>query len=92
MLDALLSYHIIPFVKGTSSMLEVGKTAIAGTGNPKETVSFTKNKDGSVTVTDLQGHDAKVVKADLDAGMGVVHGIDKVLMNGEGGCFRACIP
>ena len=85
MLDAILSYHIIPHVKGTSSRLEVGKPAIAGTGNPKETVQFTKRKDGSVIVTDLQDNEAKVVKADMDAGMGIVHGIDKVLMNGEEG-------
>jgi len=81
MLDAILSYHIIPYVKGTSSRLEVGKPVIAGTGNPKETVEFIKGKDGSVIVTDLQDNEAKVVKADMDAGLGIVHGIDKVLMN-----------
>jgi uncharacterized surface protein with fasciclin (FAS1) repeats len=46
------------------------------------TVSAAKS-GGKVIITDAQGNKATVVKADIKAGSGIIHGVDRVLLGRE---------
>jgi uncharacterized surface protein with fasciclin (FAS1) repeats len=79
-LTGILTYHV---VEG-----EVPAADVAGLdGQPVTTVNgatFTVNvgDDGAVTLTDAAGNEVAVVQTDVEAGNGVIHVIDGVLLPG----------
>ena len=74
-LKSILTYHVVAG-KVMSSDLTDGQKVKTVEGD-ELTVGI---KDGKVTLTDANGGVVNVVKADLDAGNGVIHVIDGVLM------------
>lgn len=70
LLKTICKYHIVPFGKTQSKDLPELKFAVTMQG---EEIHFSKDKS-------LQVNDATVVQTDLNAGNGVVHGIDRVLL------------
>jgi hypothetical protein len=62
--------------------------AVSGDGNYWLRFSVDA-KTGVPVVRDVQGNEARVVGADLDAGKSVVHGIDRVLLSGAAATGRA---
>ena len=74
-LTAVLTYHVVP-TKALSGDLTDGMTVTTVQG---EDLTINIDDDG-VTLTDAAGGTAMVVQADLEAGNGVVHVIDAVLM------------
>jgi uncharacterized surface protein with fasciclin (FAS1) repeats len=78
-LAAVLTYHVVPS-KVLSSDLSDGATVTTVQGQP-----LTVGVQGdAVTLTDASGNTASVVQADVEAGNGVVHVIDHVLMPAAG--------
>ena len=77
-LTRILTYHVIPrrVMSGDLS----GQMSAASVQGQDLTVAAT---DGGVTLTDAQGNTATVTTADIEAGNGVIHVIDSVLMPGE---------
>ena len=77
-LQQILTYHVLPrrVMSGDLS----GEMSVASVEGQNLTVTAA---DGTVTVTDAQGNTANVVSADNEAGNGVIHVIDAVLMPGE---------
>jgi uncharacterized surface protein with fasciclin (FAS1) repeats len=74
-LTAVLTYHVVPS-KVLSSDLSDGMTIATVEGQP-----LTVGVQGdAVTLTDASGNTASVVQADVEAGNGVVHVIDHVLL------------
>lgn len=78
-LSQILTYHVIPS-RVMSSDLSGQMTVNTVEGQP-----LTINAEGgTVTLTDAMGNTATVVTADSDAGNGVIHVINNVLMPGDG--------
>ena len=78
-LTSVLSYHVVPS-KVLSSDLSDGMTVMTVQGQP-----LTVGVQGdAVTLTDASGNTASVVQADVEAGNGVVHVIDHVLLPSAG--------
>jgi uncharacterized surface protein with fasciclin (FAS1) repeats len=78
-LTSVLTYHVVPS-KVLSSDLRDGMTVKTVQGQP-----LTVGVQGdSVTLTDASGNAASVVQADVEAGNGVVHVIDHVLLPSAG--------
>jgi uncharacterized surface protein with fasciclin (FAS1) repeats len=78
-LAAVLTYHVVPS-KVLSSDLSDGATVTTVQGQP-----LTVGVQGdAVTLTDASGNTASVVQADVEAGNGVVHVIDHVLLPAAG--------
>lgn len=77
-LQQILTYHVLPrqVMSGDLS----GEMSVASVEGQNLTVSAA---DGTVTVIDGQGNTATVISADNQAGNGVIHVIDTVLMPGE---------
>jgi uncharacterized surface protein with fasciclin (FAS1) repeats len=78
-LTSVLTYHVVPS-KVLSSDLSDGMTVTTVQGQPL-TVGVQGN---AVTLTDASGNTASVVQADVEAGNGVVHVIDHVLLPAAG--------
>ena len=78
-LTSVLTYHVVPS-KVLSSDLSDGMTVTTVQGQPL-TVGVQGNE---VTLTDASGNTASVVQADVEAGNGVVHVIDHVLLPAAG--------
>jgi uncharacterized surface protein with fasciclin (FAS1) repeats len=78
-LTAVLTYHVVP-QEAMSDDLSDGMTITTVQGQPL-TVGVT---DTGVTLTDASGNTASVVQADIEAGNGVVHVIDGVLLPAAG--------
>lgn len=78
-LQQILTYHVLPrqVMSGDLS----GEMDVASVEGQNLTVNAA---DGTVTVTDAQGNTATVISADNEAGNGVIHVIDAVLMPAEG--------
>jgi uncharacterized surface protein with fasciclin (FAS1) repeats len=78
-LTNILTYHVLP-----RSVMS-GELSGEMTVNTVQGQELTINAaEGTVTVTGQQGTTATVVSADNEAGNGVIHVIDAVLMPGEG--------
>ena len=78
-LTSVLTYHVVPS-KVLSSDLSDGMTVTTVQGQ-----SLTVGVKGdAVTLTDASGNTASVVQADVEAGNGVVHVIDHVLVPAAG--------
>jgi uncharacterized surface protein with fasciclin (FAS1) repeats len=78
-LTSVLTYHVVPS-KVLSSDLSDGMTVTTVQGQ-----SLTVGVQGdAVTLTDASGNTASVVQADVEAGNGVVHVIDHVLLPSAG--------
>ncbi len=78
-LTSVLTYHVVPS-KVLSSDLSDGMTVTTVQGQP-----LTVGVQGdAVTLTDASGNTASVVQADVEAGNGVVHVIDHVLLPSAG--------
>jgi uncharacterized surface protein with fasciclin (FAS1) repeats len=78
-LTSVLTYHVVPS-KVLSSDLSDGMTVTTVQGQP-----LTVGVQGdAVTLTDASGNTASVVQADVEAGNGVVHVIDHVLLPAAG--------
>jgi uncharacterized surface protein with fasciclin (FAS1) repeats len=78
-LTSVLTYHVVPS-KVLSSDLSDGMTVETVQGQ-----SLTVGVNGdAVTLTDASGKTASVIKADVEAGNGVVHVIDHVLLPSAG--------
>lgn len=81
-LTSVLTYHVVPGAVDAATLTQQIQ-ASGGTATLK-TVQGGELKaqvvDGGVTLTDAQGHVAKVTTADLKASNGVIHVVDKVLM------------
>lgn len=77
-LRRILTYHVVPrrVMSGDLS----GEMSAASVQGQDLTVNAT---DGAVTLTDARGTTANVTTADLEAGNGVIHVIDSVLMPGD---------
>jgi uncharacterized surface protein with fasciclin (FAS1) repeats len=74
-LTTVLTYHVVP-TKALSGDLSDGMTVTTVQGQP-----LTINVMGtSVTLTDASGNTVSVVQPDIEAGNGVVHVIDGVLL------------
>jgi uncharacterized surface protein with fasciclin (FAS1) repeats len=78
-LTEILTYHVVP------------REVMSGDLSGQVTVSTVQGQPltidasgGTVTLTDGQGNTATVISADNEAGNGVIHVIDAVLMPGEG--------
>ena len=78
-LTSVLTYHVVPS-KVLSSDLSDGMTVTTVQGQPL-TVGVQGN---AVTLTDASGNTASVIQADVEAGNGVVHVIDHVLLPAAG--------
>lgn len=74
----ILTYHVLPR-EVMSGELSGQMTVNTVQGQPLTITA----EGGAVTLTDAQGNTATVVSADNDAGNGVIHVIDGVLMPGE---------
>jgi uncharacterized surface protein with fasciclin (FAS1) repeats len=74
-LKGVLTYHVVP-TEATSGDLSDGMTITTVQGQPL-TVGVS---DAGVTLTDGTGNTVSVVQADIEAGNGVVHVIDEVLL------------
>jgi uncharacterized surface protein with fasciclin (FAS1) repeats len=74
-LTAVLTYHVVP-QEAMSDDLTDGMTITTVQGQPL-TVGVS---DAGVTLTDASGNTVSVVQADIEAGNGVVHVIDGVLL------------
>jgi uncharacterized surface protein with fasciclin (FAS1) repeats len=78
-LTSVLTYHVVPS-KVLSSDLSDGMTVKTVQGQ-----SLTVGVQGdAITLTDASGNTASVVKPDVEAGNGVVHVIDHVLLPSAG--------
>lgn len=78
-LTQILTYHVIP------SKVMSGDLSGQMTVNTVEGQALTVTAEGgTVTLTDALGNTATVVSADSEAGNGVIHVINGVLMPGEG--------
>jgi uncharacterized surface protein with fasciclin (FAS1) repeats len=78
-LTSVLTYHVVPS-KVLSSDLSDGMTVTTFQGQP-----LTVGVQGdTVTLTDASGNTASVIQADVEAGNGVVHVIDHVLLPSAG--------
>jgi uncharacterized surface protein with fasciclin (FAS1) repeats len=75
-LAGILKYHVIPS-KILSTDLEATQTVTTLNG---DTIVVAKNESG-VTITDKTGSVSTVVTADVEATNGVVHIVDKVLLD-----------
>lgn len=75
-LAGILKYHVIPS-KILSTDLAETQTVTTLNG---DTIVVTKN-DSGVTITDKTGNVSKVTTADVEATNGVVHIVDKVLLD-----------
>ena len=78
-LGAVLTYHVILEANVQSSQIPVDTDVATANG---ATVSFSTENDG-VQVNDGTATPANVVVADVQAGNGVIHAIDKVLLPEE---------
>jgi uncharacterized surface protein with fasciclin (FAS1) repeats len=78
-LTAVLTYHVVP-LEAMSDDLSDGMTVTTVQGQPL-TVGVS---DAGVTLTDANGNTVSVVQADIEAGNGVVHVIDEVLLPAAG--------
>jgi uncharacterized surface protein with fasciclin (FAS1) repeats len=78
-LKAVLTYHVVP-LEAMSDDLSDGMTITTVQGQPL-TVGVS---DAGVTLTDASGNAVSVVQADIEAGNGVVHVIDEVLLPAAG--------
>jgi uncharacterized surface protein with fasciclin (FAS1) repeats len=78
-LTSVLTYHVVPS-KVLSGDLSDGMTVTTVQGQPL-TISV---QGDAVTLTDASGNTAAVVQADVEAGNGVVHVIDHVLLPSAG--------
>jgi len=78
-LTAVLTYHVVP-QEATSDDLRDGMTITTVQGQPL-TVSVS---DTGVTLTDASGNAVSVIQADIEAGNGIVHVIDAVLLPAAG--------
>lgn len=88
-LKQLLSYHV---VQGEVDAAELGRRIKAGNGKAElqtlagTTLTAKQESNGSIALTDDQGHTAYIDAADnYKSGNGVVHGISVVLMPKAGG-------
>jgi uncharacterized surface protein with fasciclin (FAS1) repeats len=78
-LTSVLTYHVVP-AKALSGDLSDGTTVTTVQGQP-----LTVNVTGSaVTLTDASGNTVSVVQPDIEAGNGIVHVIDGVLLHAAG--------
>lgn len=82
-LTKVLTYHVVP---GNLDAAELTRQIQAGNGQATlttvqgATLTAKAGGPGGVTITDAKGNVANVTTADLKAGNGVVHVIDKVVM------------
>ena len=80
LLRTLFSYQGIPEHRLTSKQIQSSMKVPTASLEP---VVLLKGSQGAITITDVQGNTANVVQPDLPAGAAVVHGIDRVLLNGR---------
>jgi uncharacterized surface protein with fasciclin (FAS1) repeats len=78
-LTSVLTYHVVP-AKALSGDLSDGMTVTTVQGQPL-TVNVTES---AVTLTDASGNTVSVVQPDIEAGNGIVHVIDGVLLPAAG--------
>ncbi|KAL4426354.1 hypothetical protein ABPG77_004648 [Micractinium sp. CCAP 211/92] len=76
----VLSYHISPDGALEASDLENNQEVSTLLEGQDLTIGL---ENGTVLIKTTSGQEAKVVKADLDAGRSVVHLVDEVLLSGE---------
>ncbi|GBF94108.1 hypothetical protein Rsub_07095 [Raphidocelis subcapitata] len=82
LVDKLAAYHVAPRARlGTADLRSNGSYAVSG--DPHYVLRFGAGADGRPTVTDAQGFVANVTAGDMDAGLSIVHGVDRVLLSGE---------
>ncbi|QLE01947.1 fasciclin domain-containing protein [Galbibacter sp. BG1] len=75
-LEAVLTYHVVAGANATSGALTDGQMVSTALGEDL-TIG---TADGGVQVMDATEVDANVIAADVQAGNGVIHAIDKVLL------------
>lgn len=78
-LTNILTYHVLP--RSVMSGELSGEMSVNSVQGQPLTINAA---EGTVTITDAQGNTATVISADNEAGNGVIHVIDGVLMPGEG--------
>jgi uncharacterized surface protein with fasciclin (FAS1) repeats len=75
-LEKVLTYHVIAGANVLSSNLADGMKVTALSGD-----NFTINIGGdNVTITDANGNMANIIAVDVQAGNGVIHVLDKVIL------------
>eukprot|EP00775_Hariotina_reticulata_P011832 gene11832-11976_t len=84
---AIVGYHIIPRVKATASDV-MGATQAspiyAATASPNAALKFYMDKNNkTVVVEDAQGHTARVIRPNINAGRSIIHVIDRVMLSGD---------
>ena len=79
LLTQVLSYHVLP-AKLSQRRIDDGATPATLQGQAVTFSVVGKGKAATITITDAQGRQAKVVETNLLAGNGVVHAIDKVIL------------
>jgi uncharacterized surface protein with fasciclin (FAS1) repeats len=80
-LNSILSYHVLPARKTGSDLISGGGTTQSTLYNFEgQPATLTVNSEGSVKITDAALTTASVTTADVAAGNGIIHAVDKVLI------------
>ena len=79
-LAGILTYHVVEGEVMAADVVDLDGQAVATVNGATFTVDV--GDDGAVTLTDAAGNEVGVVQTDVDAGNGVIHVIDGVLLPG----------
>lgn len=79
-LNSILSYHVLPARKTGSELISGGTTQSTLYNFEGRPATLTVNSEGSVKITDAALTTASVTTADVAAGNGIIHAVDKVLI------------